>query len=111
MTLGLVLFWVVLTASLFFAGLALQIRWLAGHALRKALEEEWPAIDGLSVRTAIASASRLKTEGQEDGEHAAWLLANYALPLGVISRARRTLPILLFIAAGTLALGRLQGYV
>ena len=111
MIVATVLFWVVLTASLFLAGLAQQIRWFAGHSLRKALEEEWPAIEGLTARKAIAAAARPAASTSDVSEHETWLRERYPLPLGIIAKARRALPVLLFVAVGALAAGRFQGVI
>ena len=93
---------------LFAAALSVQIRWLGGHALRKALEAAHPDTPETEARLIVAAALSGETTGDARTH---WLRETYPQPVAQLKLARRVLVPCLVLAFGALAAGRAVGAI
>ncbi len=108
MTLFTALTLIVTGIFLFAAALSVQIRWLGGHALRKALEAAHPGTPETEARLLVAAALSAETSG-DSRTH--WLRETYPGPVAQLRLARRALIPCLVLAFGALAAGRIAGVI
>lgn len=86
------IFFVAGVIALFVFGLAVQMRMLAGVALKRAAQEKIPGLNDGPARFAVAQAVRgdaALEAGDEAGDAAAYLADHYQKALGHIRLARK----------------------
>lgn len=104
MTLEIVIIWTLIAATGFALALAVQLRFLAGVALARALMHHAPDTLPSDARKQVAQA--VDPAPSEDA-HVVWLRETYPKPIGHMRLARRAVPMLLVVLTFSLIGGRI----